>query len=83
MAKLHVKKGDEVVVISGGSKNKSGKVISVDTKKERVCVEGANIRSKAVRRSQNHPNGGIVKFEAPIHVSNVMLKSEYDKKRAN
>lgn len=82
MAKLHVKKGDEVVVIAGASKGSSGKVIAVETKKNRVKVEGVNMRSKAIRRSQENPNGGIVKIEGPIDVSNVMLKEKYDKRKS-
>lgn len=81
-SKLHVKKGDEVVVIAGASKGKSGKIIAVETKKGRVKVEGLNIRKKAVRRSQDHPNGGIVEIEGPIDVSNVMLKEKYDQRKS-
>ncbi len=81
-SKLHVKKGDEVVVIAGASKGSSGKVIAVETKKNRVKVEGVNMRSKAIRRSQENPNGGIVKIEGPIDVSNVMLKEKYDKRKS-
>ncbi len=82
-----IKVGDEVVIIAGndktrGDKVKSGKVLTVDTKKSRVSVEGVNIRKKAIRPNQDHPNGGLIEFEAPIHISNVMLKSKYDKKRA-
>lgn len=81
-SKLHVKKGDDVVVIAGVSKGKSGKVIAVEIKKNRVKVEGLNIRKKAVRRSQDHPNGGIVEVEGPMDVSNVMLKEKYDKRKS-
>lgn len=81
-SKLHVKKGDDVVVIAGASKGKSGKVIAVETKKGRVKVEGLNIRKKAVRRSQDHPNGGIVEVEGPMDISNVMLKEKYDKRKS-
>jgi large subunit ribosomal protein L24 len=84
---LGIKKGDEVVIIAGndktrGDKIKSGKILSVDTKKSRVCVEGVNIRKKAIKPNQDHPNGGLIEFEAPIAISNVMLKSKYDQKRA-
>ncbi len=76
--KLHVKREDLVVVITGKEKNKRGKVISVVTKKECVFVEGVNIQKKHVRKNQQHPNGAIVEREGPIHVSNVMLASKFD-----
>ena len=71
--KLKVKKGDTVKVLSGNNKGETGRVLLVNTGTMRVTVEGVNMRSKAVRPSQQHPNGGIIKIEAPIHYSNVML----------
>jgi large subunit ribosomal protein L24 len=71
--KRHIKKGDTVVVISGASKTKSGRVLEVLTNKDRVIVEGVNIISKHSKATKDNPDGGIVKQEAPIHISNVML----------
>lgn len=69
--KLHVKSGDTVRVIAGDSKNVEGTVIRVDTKKLRVYVEGVNLQKKALKKSQENPEGGIGEVEGPIHVSNV------------
>lgn len=80
--KLHVKKNDEVVVIAGADKGKRGKVLAVFPKKSQVIVEGVRMVTHYVRRSPQHPQGAIIKKEAPIHVSNVMLASEYDARRA-
>ena len=82
-SKLHVKKGDSVVVIAGASNGKSGKILAVDTKKGRVKVEGLNIRKKAIRRTQDNPTGGIVEMEGFMDVSNVMLQSKYDARKSN
>lgn len=71
--KLKIKKGDTVVVIAGNSKGTVGRVLVVDPKKQRVLVEGVNMRTKAVRPSQQYPNGGLMKREAPVHYSNVQL----------
>lgn len=71
--KLKIKKGDTVMCISGNSKGAVGRVLEVNPEKLTVLVEGVNIRSKAVRASQKHPNGGIIKLEIPVHYSNVML----------
>ncbi len=73
MSKLHIKKGDIVYVNSGEDRGKQGRVLSVDVKKQRAIVEGLNMVSKAMRPNAQHPNGGIVKMEAPIHVSNLNL----------
>ncbi|MBD5188385.1 MAG: 50S ribosomal protein L24 [Muribaculaceae bacterium] len=71
MSKLHIKKGDIVYVNAGEDRGKQGRVLSVDVKKQRAIVEGLNMVSKAMRPNAQHPNGGIVKMEAPIHVSNL------------
>lgn len=71
--KLHVKKGDTVQVIAGNAKGKKGKVLEVHALKNRVIVEGINIVTKHNKASATNPEGGIVKTEAPIHISNVML----------
>ena len=68
-----VKKGDTVVVISGNYKGKQGTVLKVFTKDNRVVVEGVNVVSRHTRPSQANPDGGIIKKEAPIDASNVML----------
>ena len=73
MAKFHIKKDDQVIVLDGKDKGKSGKVLKVLTDKERVLVEGVNIVSKSTKPSAKNPQGGIVKQEAPIHISNVNL----------
>ena len=71
MSKLHIKKGDNVYVNSGEERGKQGRVLSVDAKKQRAIVEGLNMVSKATKPTAKHPNGGIVKMEAPIHISNL------------
>src|SRR5690554_7363701 len=68
---MFIKKGDTVKVIAGNSKGKIGKVLHVDKKANRVIVEGVNIVSRHTRPSNSHPDGGIIKKEAPIHISNV------------
>lgn len=71
--RLKIKKGDLVLVTSGDSKGKQGRVTSVDRKTDRVIVEGVNLVTKHRKPSAQNPQGGIDKFEAGIHVSNVML----------
>lgn len=69
MNTLHVKKGDTVYVNSGNSKGQTGKVLQVLVKERRAIVEGVNMVSKSQKPSAKHPQGGIVKQEAPIQVS--------------
>lgn len=71
--KLHIKKGDNVIVISGDSKGQKGKVMIVDSKKSRAIVEGVNMISKHTKPNAENPQGGIVKREAGIHISNLMV----------
>ena len=71
--KYHVKKNDTVLVITGDDKGKKGRVVEVNYTTGRVMVEGVNIISKHTRPTQQYPNGGIIKKEAPIHISNVQL----------
>ncbi|MBR4535463.1 MAG: 50S ribosomal protein L24 [Bacteroidales bacterium] len=71
--KIHIKKGDIVKVIAGDSKGSQGKVMMVDVEKYRAMVEGVNLVSKHTKSNAKNPNGGIVKKEAPIHISNLML----------
>lgn len=72
-AKVHVKKGDTVVVISGKDKDKKGEVLKVIPKKNRVIIKGVNMITKHVKPSVQNREGGIVHQEAAIHASNVML----------
>ncbi|TVQ16011.1 MAG: 50S ribosomal protein L24 [Bacteroidetes bacterium] len=72
-AKLHIKKGDTVKAITGNSKGQQGKVLSIDRKNSRALVEGLNIISKHTKPSASNTQGGIVKQEASIHISNLML----------
>lgn len=73
MKKLHIKKGDTVYVNAGNDKGKTGKVLSVDIEKSRVVVEGINMVSKHTKPNSKQPQGGIIRVEAPVHVSNLNL----------
>ena len=73
MSKLHIKKNDTVVVLAGEDKGKTGKVLKVLVEKNRALVEGVNMVSKSTKPSAKNPQGGIVKQEAPIHISNLSL----------
>lgn len=70
---MHVKKDDNIIVISGKDKGKKGRVLAAYPKDNRVLVEGVNMVKKHSRPSQKNPQGGILNQEAPIHVSNVMV----------
>jgi large subunit ribosomal protein L24 len=72
--KLHIKKGDTVIVISGNSKGQEGQVLQVDRDKGRAIVEGVNLVSKHAKPNAANPQGGIVKQEASINISNLMIK---------
>ena len=72
--KLHIKKGDTVVVIAGNSKGQEGKILEVVRETERAIVEGVNMVSKHTKPNAKSPQGGIIKQEATIHISNLMLK---------
>lgn len=71
--KLHVKKGDQVIVITGKDKGKKGRVLAAYPSASRVLVEGVNMVKKHQKPNQANPQGGIINKEAPIHSSNVML----------
>ena len=73
MSKLHIKKNDTVIVLAGNDKGKTGKVLKVLVDDNRVIVEGVNIVSKSTKPSAKNPQGGIIKQEAPIHISNLNL----------
>jgi large subunit ribosomal protein L24 len=78
MATAHIKKGDEVVIIAGAELGNRGKVMHVNKKKQRVLVEGLKMIKRHTRKSDKHPQGGIVEREGTIHISNVMLASRFD-----
>jgi large subunit ribosomal protein L24 len=71
--KCHVKKGDQVEVISGNFRGSSGRILAVFPGKQRVLVEGVRIIKKHLRKSQDNPSGKIAEREGPIHISNVKL----------
>ncbi len=73
MNSLHIKKGDTVYVNTGNDRGKTGRVVRVLVKKNRAVVEGVNMVSKSMKPNAKHPQGGIIKMEAPIHVSNLSL----------
>ena len=82
MKRFHVKKNDQVVVLSGADKGKRGRIITVLGKKERVIVEGARMIKKHMRKNQQNPNGAIVEREGSIHISNVMKAEDFDARAA-
>ena len=81
MKNLAVKKDDMVVVLSGEDKGKVGRVLAAFPEKRRVLVEGVNVISKALRKSQNNPKGGIITKESPIHISKVMKQERYEARK--
>ena len=70
---LRIKRDDKVIVIAGKDKGKAGKVIKVLTGKNQVVVENVNLAKKAVKKSDQYPNGGFIDLERPVNISNVML----------
>ena len=73
MTNLHIKKGDTVIVNAGDDRGQKGRVLSVLRSKNRAIVEGLNMVSKSTKPNAKHPQGGIIKMEAPIHISNLSL----------
>jgi len=71
--KLHIRKGDTVMVITGDSKGQQGKVLNMNTGKNKAIVEGINLVSKHTKPNAKSPRGGIMKKEAPVHISNLMV----------
>ncbi len=71
--KLHIKKGDTVVVVAGNSKGQQGRVLEIFRAKSRAIVEGVNMVSKHTKPNQDNPQGGIIKKEASVHISNLMV----------
>jgi len=70
---MKIRKNDNIVVIAGNSKGSTGKVLKVFPKKNRVIVEGVNLRKRHTKPNQANPQGGIIEMEAPIDASNVMI----------
>lgn len=71
--KLHIRKGDTVMIIAGDSKGQQGKVLLVEKAKSKAIVEGVNLVSKHTKPNAKSPQGGIIKKEAPVHISNLMV----------
>ena len=82
MAKQHVKKNEEVVVIAGTERGKRGKILEVLPGSQRVIIEGIKMIKRHTKRSQQHPEGRIVEREGTIHISNVMKADAYDARMA-
>jgi large subunit ribosomal protein L24 len=80
-AKFHIRKNDEVVVLSGTQQGKRGKVLEVLRTRSRVIIEGVNFIKKSTRKSQEQPQGGIVEREGALHISKVMLAAAYDSRK--
>ncbi len=76
--KFHVKRGDEVVVISGAHQDKRGKVLQILPSKQRVVIEGVNLIKRHIKKNQDNPDGAIIEREGSIHISNVMKAELYD-----
>lgn len=78
MQKFHVKRGDQVIVIAGSHKGKSGKVLEILAGTGRARVEGVAMMKRHLKKSQEHPQGTIAEREGSIHLSNLMLQSTFD-----
>jgi large subunit ribosomal protein L24 len=78
MQKFHVKRGDQVVVLAGSQKGKSGKVLEILAGKQRARVEGLAMIKKHEKKSEKNPQGAITEREGSIHLSNLMLQSNFD-----
>ena len=82
-AKFHVKKNDEVVVLTGTQQGQRGKVLEVLRNRSRVIIEGVNFIKRHSRKTPNQPEGGIIEREGALHISKVMLAAEYDKRKGS
>lgn len=80
--KTHIKRGDEVVVLTGSQAGKRGKILELQGVRNRAIVEGVNMVKKSVRPTDENRQGGFVERECSLHVSNLMLASKYDERRA-
>jgi len=78
MQRFHVKRGDPVVVIAGSHRGKSGKILEILPAKNRARVEGVALMKRHTKKSQEHPQGAIVEREGSVHLSNLMLQSNFD-----
>jgi large subunit ribosomal protein L24 len=78
MQRYHVKRNDQVVVISGSHRGKEGKILEILPAKDRARVEGLAMVKRHTKKSQEHPQGAIVEREGSIHISNLMLKAVHD-----
>ena len=78
MQKFHIKRNDQVVVIAGSHKGKTGKVLEVLTAKQRARVEGVAMIKKHLKKSEKNPQGAISELEGSVHISNLMLQSVFD-----
>ena len=78
MQKFHVKRGDQVVVIAGAQKGKSGKVLEILAGKQRARVEGLAMIKRHLKKSQEHPQGTIAEREGSVHLSNLMRQDNFD-----
>jgi large subunit ribosomal protein L24 len=76
--KFHIKRGDQVVVIAGSQKGKSGKILEVLPAKQRAVVEGVAMIKRHLKKSQEHPNGTIAEREGSVHISNLMKQADFD-----
>ena len=76
--KYHVKRNDQVVVIAGSHKGKTGKVLEVLPAKQRARIEGVAMMKRHLKKSQEHPQGTIAEREGSVHISNLMLQSVFD-----
>ncbi|MCG3149893.1 MAG: hypothetical protein PCFJNLEI_03360 [Verrucomicrobiae bacterium] len=81
MNSIHVKKNDMVVVLSGEHKGKVGKVLVAMPERGRVVIEGVNLMSKSLRKSQDNPKGGIITKEFPIYAAKVMLQEKFETRK--
>jgi large subunit ribosomal protein L24 len=80
--KTHVKRGDEVVVLTGSQAGKRGKILELLPQSQRAVVEGVNLIKKSVRPSEDNRQGGFIEREGSLHLSNLMLAAKYDERRA-
>ena len=78
MAKSHIKRGDQIVVIAGSHKGKQGKVLQLLPAKNRAIVEGVALIKRHLKKSQEHPQGTIAEREGSVHISNLMLQAVFD-----
>jgi large subunit ribosomal protein L24 len=78
MQRFHVKRGDSVVVIAGSHRGKKGKILEILPAKGRARVEGVALMKRHTKKSQEHPQGAIVEREGSVHLSNLMLQSNFD-----